>query len=146
MKFIKNQFSLWRIVLFIGVTAIAIPIAASLSPTVTAVEERQEYVVQQTAVNIEHTDTKHGGDSKAAGGKGVRQNGYYWDRRRQYWEDRLEDDLDDEDEDEDTAADKKDSKAAKDDEVDDEGLSDEEYDRIERRREYWRQRLEDEDW
>ena len=143
MKFIKNQFSLWRIVLLIGVMAIAIPIAASLRPTVTAVEEPQEPLVQQTGSDTEPTDTKHDGFSKAAGGKGVMQ-GYYWDRRRQYWEDRLEDDLDDEDMGEDTA-DKNDSKA-KDDEADDDGLSDDEYDRIERRREYWRQRLEDEDW
>ena len=118
MKFIENQFSLWRIVIFVGVTAIAIPIAASLRPSVTAVEERQEYLVQATGV-AEDTDSKSGGDSKAVVGKSVVQD-YYWDRRRQYWEDRLEDDLDDEDgEDE---ADSKDSKDAKDDEADDDGF------------------------
>jgi hypothetical protein len=143
MKFLKSQLSRWRIVLFVGVMALAIPIAARLSPTVTAVEERQAPIVQQTAINIEHSETKHGGDSKVAVGKRVAQ-GYYWDRRRQYWEDRLEDDLDNEDEG--TAGDKEDTKAAKDDEADDDGLTDDEYDRIEKRREYWRQQLEDEDW
>jgi hypothetical protein len=138
MKFIKNQFSLSRIVLFVGVMALTIPIAASLSPTVTAVEERHEYLVPQAGVSTEPTETKHGGAIKATAGKGVAQ-GYYWDRRRQYWEDRLEDDLDEE------GGDEADDTAAEDDE-DDDGLSDEEYDRIEARREYWRQNLEDEDW
>ena len=141
MKLIKNQFSLWRIVLFVGVMALAIPIAASLSPTVTAVEERQEYLVPQTGVNTE-PETKHGGATKTTAGKGAAQ-GYYWDRRRRYWEDRIENDLDDEDTGDDDA-DKTDSK--EDDAKDDDGFSDEEYDRMERRREYWRQSLEDEDW
>jgi hypothetical protein len=142
MKFIKNQFSLWRIVLFVGVMALAIPIAASLSPTVTAVEERHEYLVPQTGINTEPTETKHGGATKATAGKGAAQ-GYYWDRRRRYWEDRIENDLDDEDTGDDDA-DKTDSK--EDDAKDDDGFTDEEYDRMERRREYWRQSLEDEDW
>ena len=37
MRFIKKQMSLWRIVLIIGVSAIAIPIAARVSPTAIAV-------------------------------------------------------------------------------------------------------------
>ena len=50
MRFIKKQLSLWRIVLIIGVAAIAIPIAARVSPTAIAVvNERHENLAQQTA-------------------------------------------------------------------------------------------------
>ena len=45
MRFIKKQLSLWRIVLIIGVAAIAIPIASRVSPTAIAVvKERQDYL------------------------------------------------------------------------------------------------------
>lgn len=148
MKFIAKQFSLWRIVLFVGVMAIAIPIAPGFSATVTAIEERQEYPVQQAGANNEDADTKHGEDSKASIGKSVRQDGYYLERRRRQWKNRVENDLDDEDSDEDTDDDRNDSRSARDDDDDDDDEDDTsggEYDRLERRREYLRQRL-DRNW
>ena len=132
MRFIKQQLSLWRIVLIIGVAAIAIPITARVSSTARAVhKERQDYLVVQTSVDKE----------EAAVGEGVaRQDDDYYDRRRRYWEKRVERELDDEDLDdqtvEDNDADARDSKADEEDDVDQE---------IERRREYWRQRL-DKEW
>jgi hypothetical protein len=143
MRFIKKQFALWRLVLIIGVAAIAIPIAAHVSQTALAVvDERQEHLDRQAGADNADADAKHSNDSKAAVGRGVeRLQDDYYDRRRRYWEDRVERDLD-EDDDADTK-DKKDSKAGKDDGDDD--AVDQEEDAIERRREYWRDRL-DKEW
>ena len=141
MRFIKKQLSLWRMVLIIGAAAIAIPIAVRVSPTALAVhKERHDYLPVQTSVENE----------EAAVGEGVaRQDDDYYDRRREYWEKRVERRLDDEDLDEQTVddndADAKDSKADKDEGDDDDDSVDQEVERIERRREYWRQRL-DKEW
>jgi hypothetical protein len=54
MRFIKKQLSLWRIVLIIGVAAIAIPVASRVSSTAKAVvEERQDHLEQQTTASNE---------------------------------------------------------------------------------------------
>jgi hypothetical protein len=156
MRFIKKQLSLWRIVLIIGAAAIAIPIAARVSPTETAVvTERQDYLDHQTTADNDSKDAKAGKDSKAAVGEGVvRQQDDYYDRRREYWEKRVERRLDEEYMDEQTVddnnadsttKDKKDSKNAADDEADADIVDKDveaEQDIYERRREYWRQRLE----
>jgi len=162
MRFLKKQLSLWRIVLIIGMAGIAILIAARVSPTAKAVvKERQDYLDQKTTARNEDAYAKHSKDSKAAVGLGVaRPQDDYYDRRREYWDKRIERRLDRREEylDEQTGDDKedadvkdsKDSKAAKDkdskDAVDDEDYADDNVDKeIERRREYWRQRLE-KDW
>ncbi len=153
MRFIKKQLSLRLIVLIIGVAAIAIPIASRVSPTAIAVvKERLDYLDQQTTADNEDADASK--DSKAAVGPGVAapQDDYY-ERRRQYWEKRVERRLDDEDLDEQTGDDKdvdnKDKKAAKDkdskDAADDEEDGDDVDKEIERRRDYWRKRVE-KDW
>jgi hypothetical protein len=162
MRFLKKQLSLWRIVLIIGMAGIAILIAARVSSTAKAVvKERQDYLDQKTTARNEDAYAKHSKDSKAAVGLGVaRPQDDYYDRRREYWDKRIERRLDRREEylDEQTGDDKedadvkdsKDSKAAKDkdskDAVDDEDYADDNVDKeIERRREYWRQRLE-KDW
>ena len=161
MRFLKKQLSLWRIVLIIGMAGIAILIAARVRSTAKAVvKERQDYLDQKTTARNEDAYAKHSKDSKAAVGLGVaRPQDDYYDRRREYWDKRIERRLDRREEylDEQTGDDKedadvkdaKDSKAAKDkdskDAVDDEDYADDNVDKeIERRREYWRQRLEKE--
>jgi len=162
MRFIKKQLSLWSIVLIIGMAGIAILIAARVSPTAKAVvKERQDYLDQKTTAHNEDAYAKHSKDSKAAVGLGVaRPQDDYYDRRREYWDKRIERRLDRREEylDEQTGDDKedadvkdsKDSKAAKDKDSKD-AAADEDYadddnvdKEIERRREYWRQRLEKE--
>ena len=159
MRFIKKQLSLWSIVLIIGMAGIAILIAARVSPTAKAVvKERQDYLDQKTTAHNEDAYAKHSKDSKAAVGLGVaRPQDDYYDRRREYWDrrverrlDRREEYLDEQTVDDNKDADAKDSKAAKDkdskDAVDDEDYADDDVDKeIEKRREYWRQRLE-KDW
>ena len=157
MRFIKKQLLSWTMVLIIAVAAIAIPIAARISPTARAVaKERQDYLGQLTTGDNEDADAKHSKDKAAAG---LRQDDDYYERRREYWEKRVERRLDrreeylneqtgDDDEDaKDSKAgkDKKDSKADKDDGDDEDDSVDHEGDEIERRREYWRKRLE-KDW
>jgi len=121
MRFIKKRLSLWRIVLISCAAAIAVPIAARVGP-------------------------KHSKPSKAAVNVGIAllQDDDYYDRRREYWEKRIERELDDEDADDDDGEtrDSKDSKKAADDEADEHDDVERE---IERRREYWRKRL-DRDW
>ena len=156
MRFIKKQLSLWRIALIISVAAIAIPIAARVSPTATAiVNQGHENLAQPNTNGNEDANANHIKDSKAAVGEGVAwwQDDYY-DRRREYWEKRVErrldreEDLDDNDadaKDSKSGEDKKDAKADKDDGDDEDDSFDQEEERIERRREYWRQRL-DKEW
>jgi hypothetical protein len=159
MRFIKKQLSLWRVVLIIGGSAIAIPIAARVSPTAIAVhKERQDYLDQQTTADNEdaddpHSKAKHSKEIKAA----VRPSGalpqdLLYDRRSRYWDQRVLRRLESLDEDEDdNDADAKDSKAAKDknskDAVDDEDYADDDNvdKELERRREFWRRRL-DKEW
>jgi hypothetical protein len=164
MRFIKKQLLLWTMVLIFGVAAIAIPSAARVSPTAIAVaRERQDHLAQLTSNANEDADAKHSkakhSKDKAAAGLGVaRQDDDYYDKRREYWEKRVERRLDrreeylneqtgDDDDAKDSKAgkDKKDSKADKDDADDEDDSVDQEHDELERRREYWRKRLE-KDW
>jgi hypothetical protein len=150
MRLIKKHLSSWRIVLLISVAAIAIPIASRVSSTAKAVvKERQDYLDRQNTA-----------DNEAAVGEGVAhpQDDYY-ERRREYWDKRIERKLDRHEEylDEQTLDDKddadvkdsKDNKAGKDDADEEDDSVDQDVkrqeDEIERRREYWRKRL-DRDW
>jgi len=141
MRHLIKHFALWDIVLIIGVAAIVMLIAARVSPNATrGVNEHRANVVTPTA--HENAAAKHSSDSKPAVHKSRKQpqDGYYYERRRRYWEDRVERNLDEEEGSDDE--DKADSKAKKGDEED---SLDQEEELIERRREYWRQRL-DRDW
>ena len=153
MRFIKKQLSLWRVVLIIGGSAIAIPIAARVSPTAIAVhKERQDYLDQQTTADNEDADDTHSKDSKAAAGEGVAlPQDLLYDRRSRYWDQRVlrrlesrEEYLDEQTND-DNDADAKDSKADKDDKGDEDDWVAERDEEIDRRREYSSRRL-DEDW
>jgi len=149
MRFIKKQLSLWRVVLIIAGSAIAIPIAARVSPTVIAVhKERQDYLDQQTTADNEDandTDATHSKDSKAAASEGVVvPQDLLYDRRSQYWDKRVLRRLESLDED-DNDADAKDSQANKDNKGDEDDWVVERDEEIDRRREYWRKRLDD-DW
>ncbi|HTH37667.1 MAG TPA: hypothetical protein VL572_06860 [Pyrinomonadaceae bacterium] len=156
MKVIKDQFALWLTVLFVSVAAIAIPMAASVEPVTMTVVKQREMHPEQQATNVnEDAAAIHDKDGKpAVFGRGVAWRQDYYDRRREYWEDRIDRRLDDEEFDDETGDDKdsdskKDSKAAKDDKAnkDDSAESDldQEEEFIERRREYWRDRL-DREW
>ena len=152
MRFIKKQLSLWRVVLIIGGSAIAIPIAARVSPTATTVhKERQDYLDQQTTADNEYADdtyskAKHSKESKAAAGEGVaKPQDLLYDRRSRYWDQRVLRRLESLDEDDDDA-DAKDSKADKDDGDDEDfSIDQDKEDELRRRREYWSKRLDD-DW
>ncbi|MCM3903303.1 MAG: hypothetical protein ND866_16490, partial [Pyrinomonadaceae bacterium] len=91
MRSIKKQLALWRIVLIIGVSAIAILSAARVSPTAIAGhQERQDYLAQQTTADNEDADDIHSEDSKAAVGEGVALlQDLLYDRRSQYWDQRV---------------------------------------------------------
>ena len=152
MRFIKKQLSLWRVVLIIGGSAIAIPIAARVSPTAIAVyQERQEHLDQQTTADNEdaddtHSKAKHSKESKAAVGPSVAlPQDLLYDKRSRYWDQRVLRRLERMDED-DNDADAKDSKADKDDGDDEDySIDKDKKDELERRREYWSKRLDD-DW
>jgi hypothetical protein len=145
MTFIKKQLSLWRIVLVVGVAAIAIPIAARVSPTARAdVKASQDCLDHQTTAHNEDGYSEHSKDSKAAVGLAIaRPQDDYYDRRREYWERRVERRLDHEEDMDEDDEDAKDSKAGKDDD-DDEDEMDRHEEELERRRDYWRKRLDDE--
>lgn len=146
MRLIKKQLSLWRIVLIIVVSALAIPIVARVSTTAIAVhKERQDYLDQQTTADNEVADDTHSKDSKAAVGEGVAlPQDLLYDRRSRYWDQRVLRRLESMDED-DNDADSKDSKADKDDGDDEDySIDKDKEDELERRREYWRKRLDDE--
>ena len=158
MRFIKKHLSLWRIVLIIGVAAIATPVASRVSSTAKAVGAERQDSLEQTAAANEDAYTKYSKDSKAVVGPVVaRPQDDYYERRREYWDkrierrlDRREEYLDEQTQDDDKDADAKDSKAkAKDskDAADDEDYADDDNvdKEIDRRREYWRKRL-DKDW
>ena len=140
MRLIKKRLSLCRLVLVIGAASIAMPIAARVSPTSSAVViERQAYLAQPTAND---NGDANGKDRRAATGRGVvRQDDYYYERRRRYWEDRVEHRLDEEENGDDEDAKAKDDE----DKADSNDKEDSEEDVIERRREYWRDRL-DREW
>jgi hypothetical protein len=172
MKLIKKQISLLRIVLIIGVAAIAILIASRVSSTAKpVVKERQDYLDLQSAAGkqdaddkyskVNHSHAKRSKETKAAVGLSVALlQDILYDRRSQYWDKRvlrrleshdeyLDEQTADDNEDAD-AKDSKDSKAAKDKnskaaEDDDEDFANDNDKELERRREYWRKRL-DRDW
>jgi len=158
MKFIKKQMSLWRILLIIGVAAIAIGIAAHVRATgIPVVNPPHENLAQPTAGDNED-NAKHSKVGTAVGRAVGRPQDDYYDRRREYWDKRVERRLDRREEylDEQTRDDKddagakdKDSKDAADDEDDSDDVVDKDVraseDSIERRREYWRKRL-DKEW
>jgi hypothetical protein len=174
MRFLTKQWSWWRVVLIIGVAAIAIPIASRVSSTAKAVvKDRQGDLFQKLDQKLDqkitahhedayarHSKAKQSKESKAAVGLSVALlQDILYDRRSQYWDQRVlrrlerqdeyldEQTLDDEDAD---AKTNKDSKAAKDKNSkaaadDDEDFADDNDKELERRREYWRKRL-DRDW
>jgi hypothetical protein len=121
------------------------PIAARVSPASSSVGiEQQAYLAQPIA--SENADANARDGEAAVGRRVVLQDDYY-DRRRRYWEDRVEHRLDEEENgDDEDAKDSKDSKAKDDeDKADSNDNEDSEEDVIERRREYWRDRL-DREW
>jgi hypothetical protein len=151
MKTIKKHLSLWYIVLIIAVAAIAIPIAARVRATGIAVVNQRHEDLAQPAANENDNNAKRSKDGKAVVDRGVvRPQDDYYERRREYWEKRVDRRLDrreeyldrqTKDDDEDADAKDKDSKNA----ADDEDNADDDVDKeVERRREYWRQRLEKE--
>jgi len=164
MRFLKKQLSGWYIVLIIGVAAMALPVNSRVSSTAEAVvKERQAYLdLQRTADNEnaddKHSKAKHSKESKAAAGLSIAPlQDILYDRRSQYWDKRVlrrlesrEEYLDEQTKD-DNDADAKDSKAAKDknskDAADDEDYADDDNvdKELERRREFWRRRL-DKEW
>ena len=164
MRFLKKQLSGWYIVLIIGVAAMALPVNSRVSSTAEAVvKERQAYLdLQRTADNDnaddKHSKAKHSKESKAAGGLSIAPlQDILYDRRSQYWDKRVlrrlesrEEYLDEQTKD-DNDADAKDSKAAKDknskNAADDEDYADDDNvdKELERRREFWRRRL-DKEW
>jgi hypothetical protein len=118
MRFIKKQLSLWRIVLIIGAALIAILIAARVRVATKAqVNEQEDYWARRVERRL--------------------------DRRQEYLDRQTGDDNDDAD-----AKDSKDSKDTADDEDDADDTVDKDVkaqqDIYERRREYWRQRVEKE--
>ena len=164
MRFLKKQLSWWRIILIIGVAAIAIPIASRVSSTAKeVVKEQPGYLDLQSAADNEDADDKHSKaskESKAAVRPSVAlPQDLLYDRRSQYWDKRVlrrlernDEYLDEQtvDDNEDAGAKAKDSKSAKDKKskasADDEDFAEDDVDKeLERRREYWRKRL-DRDW
>ena len=138
----KKQLMLVHLVLMIGIAGAAIPMASGVEVEKTAIVHQdlvqaKEQLPQETV----------GRDSAVRGPVAAQDDRY--ERRRRYWEDRLERELDEEEGPDDGAdEDKADSKESKDDKAkkDDKGDSDEEVEReIEQRREYWSRRL-DRDW
>ena len=156
MRFLKKQLSWWRIFLIIGVAAMAIPIAARVSPTAMPVhQERQGYLAQQTTADHEDADATHRRDSKAAAGEGFAlPQDLLYDRRSRYWDQRVlrrlegRDEYLDEQTKDDKDADAKDKKADKDDKddrADEDDWVAQDDEELERRREYWRRRV-DKEW
>jgi len=161
MKFIKKQFRAWRLVVIIGIAAIAIPIVAHVRDSaIRVIDEQQTQWNGNSAESVRDTIVKRDDDVKTAIGLGLAARQDYYDRRREYWEKRVERRMEYEDEygDEDFGddadkADAKDSKGTKDSKKDKESKKaskdeddemDQEAEMYERRREYWRERLDDE--
>jgi len=142
MRSIKKRLAHWRLVLLIGIAAVAIPIAASVyTPEKAAVMGTNEHLYHENGIHNDATDANDNKSRKISDagkvghpvGSSVRQpQDDYYERRRQHWEKRLDNRLEHRDEylDEENG----------DDNDDDFGDDD-----IDRRREYYRDRL-DEDW
>ena len=142
MRSIKKRLAHWRLVLIICIAAVAIPIAASVyTPEKAAVMGTNEHLYYQNGIHndaADANDTKNkkisdaGKVGRPVGSSVMRPQDDYYERRRQHWEKRLDNRLEHRDEylDEENG----------DDNDDDFGDDD-----IDRRREYYRDRL-DEDW
>jgi len=157
MKFISK----WRIVLFITIAAIAIPTTAHVSVTgITNINEYRGNLNLPADHNAQETVVETSNEAKAVVGQGAVKRQDYYDRRREYWEKRVERRMEYEDEygeepgDDADKADAKDSKESKDSKKekeskkagkDEDDEMDQEAEMYERRREYWRERL-DEEW
>jgi len=158
MKFISK----WRIVLFITIAAIAIPTTAHVSVTgITNINEYRGNLNLPADHNVQETVVETSNEAKAVVGQGAAKRQDYYDRRREYWEKRVERRMEYEDEygddesgDDADKADAKDSKESKDSKKekeskkagkDEDDEMDQEAEMYERRREYWRERL-DEEW
>ena len=157
MKIISN----WRIVLFITIAAIAIPTTAHVSVTgITNINEYRGNLNLPADHNAQETVVETSNEAKAVVGQGAVKRQDYYDRRREYWEKRVERRMEYEDEygeepgDDADKADAKDSKESKDSKKekeskkagkDEDDEMDQEAEMYERRREYWRERL-DEEW
>jgi len=140
--------------------SLAIPIAARAGANgIAAAYQPQENFAQPTANDNEDNANRSKASKAAVGPRVALPQDDYYDRRREYWDKRIErrlerreeylDEQTQDDKDAD-AKDSQDSKSAKDknskDAVDDEDYADDNVDKeIERRREYWRRRL-DRDW
>jgi len=140
--------------------SIAIPVAARAGGNgIAAAYQLQENFAPPTANDNEDNANRSKASKAGVGPRVALPQDDYYDRRREYWDKRIErrlerreeyldeQPLDNEDED---AKDRQDSKSAKDknskDAVDDEDYADDNVDKeIERRREYWQKRL-DRDW
>ena len=114
MRFIKNQLSLWSIVLIIGAVAIAIPIAARVRVATRAqvndeeeywsrrierrLDRRQEYLDRQTGEDIDDADAKDKDskddddedDADDIVDKDVKAQQDIYERRREYWRKQLD--------------------------------------------------------
>ena len=149
----------WPIVLSIGFASIAIPTTAHVSVTdITNINEYRANLNLPADHNVQETVVKTSHEAKAVVGQGAVGRQDYYDRRREYWEKRVERRVEYEDEfgDDESGVDgdkadakdsketkkEKDSKASK--KGDDEDEIDQEAEMYERRREYWRERLDDE--
>ncbi|HKP70873.1 MAG TPA: hypothetical protein VJV05_16410 [Pyrinomonadaceae bacterium] len=153
MRFTMNRPMLWSVVLILGFTAVAIPIGARVSLTSShLVHDSQESFGQRTPLKNETAPGKVSGKTASVVyTSGAPQDRY--ERRRQYWENRIDRRIesrqrymDDQVDREDKAGrnnddDDDDDEDMGDDDDDDSG-ADEEMDRIERRRENWRNRVE----
>src|SRR5688572_23091903 len=107
MRSVKDQFAPWPAVLLIGIAVLAISVAVRVaSPATTSTGERYDPPEQRFAGPNEDTDANEDRVHKTAAGGSVESRQDYYDRRREYWEDRLDRSLDDEDLDDETGDDK----------------------------------------
>jgi len=142
MRFINTRSSLLLTLLIVGVAVVAIPIAASdRSTTTTVVKERHANLYQQVGAVVENDWSI----SKVTHGHAAGMPQAYYNRRRQYLEDRVERRMDRRQEylDQQTGDDDDSSAGDDGDDEEDDASSDrnsDDEDRIESRREYFRQR------
>src|SRR5437868_2618784 len=104
MRFIKK----WRVVLIVGLAAIAIPIAAGDGSTATAFVAESQATHHHSVVENAVAIVALGNDIKMAKRHPVTPPQDYYDRRREYWEERMErraDHLEEEDGNDDDSAD-----------------------------------------
>jgi len=151
MRSLIKQFALRDVVLIAGVAALVTLITVRVSPSTTSVVSLPDAEPSKSTAD-ENAAVNHNGHVKLIGRNALThaQDDLY-ERRRRYWEDRVERRIDEEegldDEDKADSTDKKDKTGKKDKAKkgdDDEDSLDQEEELIERRREQWRKRVEDE--